>query len=131
MTLVDGRFSQAARQLLKPGPIDMGLNPTSWRLFKEREEPVSAEELSPLDDLLFRIEFSEDEQERLALTAELEELVESDPEAARNYEMHQLLERELQALFESGGGLGDRGLWSRVKRFFVRLRCRLTPGPVG
>ncbi len=109
----------------------MWLNPTSWGRSKERQEPAPADELSPLDDLLFRIEFSEDERERLALTTELEELVENDPEAARNYEMHQMLERELEALFENGGGLGGRGPWARVKRFFARLRCRLTPGPVG
>ncbi len=109
----------------------MWLNPKSWRLFKGRQEPDLAEELSPLDDLLFRIEFLEDDEERSALTAELEQLVESDPEAARMYEMHQMLERELQALFESGGGLRDQRPWSRVKRFFARLRCRLTPGPVG
>lgn len=109
----------------------MWMNPTGWKVFKERQEPVLEDEMSPLDDLLFRIEFTEDEEERTVLTAELQRLVESDAEAARMYEMHRLLERELQALFENGGGLGDQRPWSRVKRFFARLRCRLTPGPVG
>ena len=109
----------------------MSLNPTSWRLFKGRQEAAPAVEMSHLDELLFRIEFSEDEDERKALQAELEELVKNDEEAARMYEVHRMLERELQALFESGGGLAKQGPWGRVKRFFARLRCRLTPGPVG
>jgi hypothetical protein len=109
----------------------MWLNPTGWKLCRKRRAPALADEISPLDDLLFRIEFSDDDDERAALTAELERMVEADGEVARVYEMHQFLERELRALFESGGSLGDQRRWSRVKRYFARLRCRLTPGPVG
>lgn len=100
-------------------------------MFKGRQEAAPPVEMSYLDELLFRIEFLEDEDERKALELELEELVKSDEEAARMYEVHQMLERELQALFESGGGFAKKGPWARVKRFFTRLRCRLTPGPVG
>lgn len=109
----------------------MGWSPTSWRWGRGRREPGPADELSPLDDLLFRIEFTEDEDERLSLRAELRQLVAGDAEAARVYAMHRLLERELRALCERGGFLSDRRPWSRVRRLLARWRCRLKPGTAG
>ena len=58
-------------------------------------------------------------------------VLENDAEAARMYEIDQLLDRELKALFANGGGLMDRSPWGKVKRFFARWLCRLTPGPAG
>ena len=103
----------------------MWWSPTSWRWWKKRRALVATDEWSPLDDLLFRLEFTEDEDERSLLRTELQRLVECDAEAARMYEMHRLLEKELRALCENGGALADRRPWSRVKGFLARWRCRL------
>lgn len=109
----------------------MGMNPRSWKWFR-RDDCSTVESQHPeLDDLLFRLEFAESEGEQKAVQAELDVLVEADPEAARIYEMHQLLERELHALFESGACLADLPPPSPMRRLFLWVRSFFCPGPVG
>ena len=84
-----------------------------------------------LEDLLFRHEFSECEVERAALQEEIDGLVADDPEAARYYEMHQVLERELTALFANGARWSKVKRPSPLKRLFLRMRWFFCPEAVG
>ena len=83
-----------------------------------------------VDELLLQIETAETVEERDRWQAELDELVANDPEAARTYQGHCLLEKELRALFESPCFKAEREK-SPIRSFFRRLRNRFWPGPVG
>ena len=109
----------------------MGFHPKTWNWYG-RADCAPAESQHPvLEDLLFRLEFSECEVERAALQEELDELVAHDVEAARIYEMDQVLERELPALFANGARLAKVPPPSPLRRLFLRLRSFFCPEAVG
>jgi hypothetical protein len=109
----------------------MGLHPKSWNWFGGADCAPPESQHPDLEDLLFRLELSECEVERAALQEELDDLVAHDAEAARTYEMHQLLERELHALFANGGRLAKVKPPSPMRRLFLRVRSFFCPEAVG
>lgn len=83
-----------------------------------------------VDELLLQIEMAESAEEQEELQRGLDELVASDEEAARSYQIHCMLERELRALFENPCFASQRRM-SPFRPFFHRLWMRFRPGPVG
>lgn len=83
-----------------------------------------------VDELLLSIETADSAQERDLLQKELDELVECDQEAARTYEVHCMLEKELRALFENPCYRAELEV-SPLRLFFRRLKAKFWPGAVG
>jgi hypothetical protein len=75
-----------------------------------------------VEALLLELEMAETEERRVRLRGELERLVEVDADAARAYEAHCLLERELRALFKDPE-LRVAQRVSPLRALFRRLRC--------
>ena len=94
------------------------------------QEPALTDLAIVVDEMLLEIEMAKTVEERERCEAKLTELVNTDPEAARTYEAHCMLEKELRALFESPCYRAElnRG---PVRSFFRRLRRKFWPGPVG
>ena len=109
----------------------MGFNPKSWNWSGRADCSAEESQRPDLEDLLFSLEYSECEAEKMALQEELDVLVAHDEEAAEIYEMHMMLERELRALFEGGGRLANVKPLSPMRRLFLRVRSFFCPESVG